>query len=281
MTKDKREVNKEAIAKLLFKPGASYKTNSIGLTPICYAGLHQMKQLVNLFLESESTGESVGDEDKIRGLEYLGVAYATLWRYDHTSMAYQCILEAKQLRLACSYPLPMGENSEVEKLFQRSECGRVEDLEAIKEDSEAIQIEGFLIGARIIPDELKPQYYWEALLDFARRNFSKAPTIITFFFQSENAIKMPLDHVLEALQYAAAHRNTGLHVLSELNEVLTLLFNEVSTMYSDKLKEGTICTRANEIIGVLVGMLSDAAVYSYGEKYQIIHENGDMFLEIC
>ena len=46
------------------------------------------------------------------------------------------------------------------------------------------------------------------------------------------------------------------------------MFNEVSTVYSDniKLKEDTICIRANEIMGVLVGILSDAAVYSYGEN---------------
>ena len=266
-----KKAEKEAIAKLLFKHGASYKTNSIGLTPICYAGLHQMKQLVNLFLELESTGESVGEE-KIRGLEYLGVANATCSSHIDTSLAYQCILEAKQLRLAGSYPLPVGGNNEVEKLFQRSECGRVEDLEAIKEDREAIQIEGFLIGARIIPDELKPEYYWNMLLKFASSreiSFTNGCVVISFFFQPANTTKMPLDNVLKALQDAAVNSTIGLDILSDLNDVLTLCLTAVSAIYSKRLQEDT---GGLDVIHVLVGILTDAAIDGCGEMVETLTE---------
>ena len=265
-----KKAEKEAIAKLLFKHGASYKTNSIGLTPMCYAGLHQMKQLVNLFSESETRGDSVGDEVKIRGLEYLGVAYATRRFNDRdTSLAYQCILEAKQLRLAGSCPLPVGGNNEVEKLFQRSECSRVDNLEAIKEDREAIQIEGFLIGARIIPDELKPNYYWNMLLDFASSreiNFTSGCVVISFFLQPTNITKMPLDNVLKALQDAARNSKI-LDILSDLNDVLTLCLTAVSAIYySERWEEDN----GGDSYEVLVGILTDAAVYGYGENVETL-----------
>ena len=69
---------KVAIATVLLDRGAVYKANSLGLTPICYAGLHQMKDLVNLFVYGMESKEPVDGSirnEKIKGLQSLGITY--------------------------------------------------------------------------------------------------------------------------------------------------------------------------------------------------------------
>ena len=196
---------KVAIAKILLDHGAVYKANSIGLTPICYAGLHQMRPLVDLLgeeLESKVTADASLTKEKVKGLELMGTAYV-LDRYSISyTLAHSCMLEAKQLYLTCLHSAPSGETScEVEKLFKRKECNTVEELESLGKDEDAIQVEGFLLGARVIPDELKPQYYWDALLELAETgvDFAQTCSIVSLLLRVGNATKLTLYDIFVTL----------------------------------------------------------------------------------
>ena len=83
---------KEAIAKLLLEHGAIYRENSLGLTPICYAGLHHMRDIMNLFGERESKG-GTNNAEKIMGLEFFG-ASAAADKSNFGEIAHSCMLDA-------------------------------------------------------------------------------------------------------------------------------------------------------------------------------------------
>ena len=255
---------KVAIAELLFNHGTVYKANSLGLTPICYAGWHQMRELVNLFAgEMVSRVGGIMTNEKVKGMEFLAVSYAiqksSSFRFK--SVVYSCMLEAKQLPVRVHSPCN-SEKSEVEKLFKRSECSTVEELECLRGNSDAIQIEGFLVGARIIPDELKPEYcYWNNLLEFGNstKDFSQTCSIISFFLRAGNmTAKLPLFDILSSFYESIWRRNDISQTFSDINDVMTLCFDRLSSTWSI---EGD-----REIIDdAIVEILINAALCSHGE----------------
>ena len=236
--------DKVAIAKILLNHGAVCQANSLGLTPICYAGLHQNRELVNMLGEWESKGGTVNIE-RIKGLEFLGVSYATRGAYGkNLPLAYSCMLEHVEARQL--YPDGVHRkdtSSELRDLFKRNECCSVEDLRAIKEDKEGIQIEGFLRGARIIPDELKKRYFWNALLEFAcgREDLAKTCSIISFIVNLQYAsTRISLCDILHSLRNAILNYNSYSHNVSELNHVMALCFDDISSTWSkvdDRFKQ--------------------------------------------
>ena len=254
--------DKVAIATILLNHGAVYKANSLGLTPICYAGLHQKKELVDMFGEWKSR-EGIVNKEKIKGLEFLGVSYAT-WQVYNSKLAYSCMFEARQL-----YPGGVHRNdrsSEVQDLFQRNECCSVEDLKAIEKDKVGIQIEGFLMGARIIPDELKPRHYWNALLEFAcdRGDLANTCHIISFLINVGFACtELSLCKILTALRAAILKANSNSRNLSEISNVMALCFSDLSSVWSKKDENFP-----DAIPDAIVKMLTHTALSSCGDSFE-------------
>ena len=195
-----------------------------------------MAEVVNLLGERESQGGTDYGE-KIKGLEFLGVSFAiNTGPHDGLSAAYstayEAMLEAKQLYRGESYPSSTsGIKHDVEDLFKRKECCSVEDLRCLKEDNKAIAIEGFLIGARIIPDELKP-HYSNKLLYFARSraDLAEACSIISFLIKATN---LSLHKVLVTLRDAIRWSGQSAQTLLELNDVMKLCSNDLSATWCE------------------------------------------------
>ena len=270
---------KVAIVKLLLKHGAIYKANSLGLTPICYAGLHRMRELVDLLGEMKLTTDAGGnvEMEKIKGLEFLAVSHAVQGQYMlHRAdklLICQCLIEAKQMhREGGSCSTPEGDRCYElqQEVFKRTECCSVEELEAIRKEEErkeghyAVQIEGYLVGLRIIPDKLKPQYYWTALLDFTESlgDLAETCSIISYMLKVGKATETcDLETISSALE--AAVRNKGPN-LSALNDVLSLYFNALST----RPKEIIGSSEEDCIFSSVVRTLSNAALSSHGESFE-------------
>ena len=269
---------KVAIVKLLMKHGAIYKDNSFGLTPICYAGLHRMRELQNLLGDMKLPADAGGnvEMEKIKGMEFLAVSYAVRGKYICLAdklLICQCLIEAKQMRReggSCSTPEGDRCYELQQEVFKRTECCSVEELEAIRKEEErkeghyAVQIEGYLVGLRIIPDKLKPQYYWTALLDFTESlgDLAETCSIISYMLKVGKATKTcDLDTISSALE--AAVRNKGSN-LSALNDVLPLYFNALSTW----LKEIIGSSEEDCIFSSVVRTLSNAALSSHGESFE-------------
>ena len=258
--------DKVAIAKLLLNHGAVYKANSLDLTPICYAGLHQMKELVDLFGELELKEGTVSKE-KIKGLEFLGVSCA-IWKvlWDNSPLAYPCMLEARELHPGRVVECRNDRSSEVRDLFKRNECCSVEELKAIKEDKEEIQIEGFIMGARIIPVELKPQYFWNALLKFACDwgDLAKTCHIISFLINVGFACtELSLGQILTALRVAIVKANSISRNLCAINNVMALCFSDLSSVWSKKDDNFP-----DDIPDSIVKMLTHTALSSCGDSFE-------------
>ena len=174
------------------------------------------------------------------------------------------MLEAKQLSLSylCPVPSSSDRSCEIEKLFKRKECSTVDELKSFEQDEDAIHVEGFLIGARIIPDELKPQYYWDVLLDFgrSRKDLAQTCSIISFLVRKGNSTKLSLCDIFDTLQDSIWMSDPMSHNISDLNDVMTLCFDYLSTSAKDH-EDSTINEPA-------VSMLINAAICSRGEHFE-------------
>ena len=262
--------DKEAIAKLLLEHGAVYRENSLGLTPICYAGLHHMRDIMNLFGGRESIEET--NLEKIKGLEFYGASAAiNKSSFDETS-AHSCMLEAKQLRRGSPYTYSESDrNCDFELPFKRKECNSVEELEALKSNALEIKIEGFLVGARILPDELKPQYFWNNLLHFAsecKPGFADSCSIVAFFLKAGKTTKTSIDQLLCALKnaiphYDPEHRTYSSPLCLELNDVLAVCCDNLTSTWLVNLDIG----REDAIFRIIVKILTNAA-YSFWASFE-------------
>ena len=257
-----------AIAKLLFNHGAEYKANSLGLTPVCYAGWHRMRELVNLFAdELVSKVGGIMTNEKIKGLEFLAVSYTIgeryFYRYRYESVAYSCMLEAKQLRVRIHSPCNSERSCEVdrEKLVKRNECSTVEELERLRDNSDAILSESILIGARIIPVQLKSRYrYWNRLLEFgnSREDFSQTCSIISFLIRAENTTKLSLFKILDSFIESMWRGNHMSQKFSDLNDLMTVCFDYLLSTWSTYGGE-------ERVHDAVVEILINAALCSRGE----------------
>ena len=269
---------KVAIVKLLMKHGAIYKDNSLGLTPICYAGLHRMRELQDLLGDMKLPADAGGnvEREKIKGLEFLAVSYAVRGKYMCLAdklLICQCLIEAKQMRReggSCSTPEGDRCYELQQEVFKRTECCSVEELDAIrkeeerKEDHYAIQIEGYLVGLRIIPDKLKRQYYWKGLLDSSKHlgDWAETCSIISYMLKVGKATKTcDLDTISFALEAAVRFKSYN---LSALNDVLPMYFNALSTW----TKEMIGSSEEDCIFSCVVRTLSYAALSSHGESFE-------------
>ena len=263
---DNAVVNKMAIARLLLSNGAVYKPNSLGLTPICYASWYRMEGLANVIeQEMEKIGETMAIE-KIKRLEYLGVSRAT--EGEPMSLAYDCMAEAKQLRQSGEHVCPTAANNRscefVRNLFKRNECCSVEAMETLREHNNSIKIEGFLIGARIIPDELKV-HYWEALLLFVslwKDDLTLTLSIISFL--NGDAAGIPLENMLDYIEYGITKRAMNSQNLSELSDVMASCFGGLSPVWSEKVND----FGRKFIFNVVVEILTTAVLYSSSESFK-------------
>ena len=189
-----------------------------------------MRELVNLFAdELVSRVGGIMTNEKIKSLEFLAVSYTIgenpFFRYRYQSVAYSCMFEAKQLRIRIHSLCNSERSCEVEKLFKRNECSTVEELERLRDSSDAILIEGILIGARIIPDELKPQYrYWDRLLEFgnSREDFLQTCSIISFLIRAENTTKLPLFIILVSFHESMWRGDHRSQRFSDVNDLMTV-----------------------------------------------------------
>ena len=269
---------KVAITKVLLGYGAVYKTNSLGLTPICYAGLHQMRPLVDLLgdeMESKEAVDASLKNEKIKGLEFLGIAYG-LHDYLFTyRTSHSVMLEAKQLSLTYSYPVPRSDSScEIEKLFKRKECSTIEELQSLGQDKDAIRVEGFLLGARSIPDELKPQYYWNALLKFgrSRKDFAQTCSIISFLVRMGNTTKLALYETFDALQFSIWMSDPISLNISDLNDVMTLCIDYLSASSTHE---------KYSYIQEVVELLTNTAIRSHGKQFETLTTSVIRILKPC
>ena len=267
---------KVVIVKLLLKHGAIYKANSLNLTPICYAGLHRMRKLVDLFGDLKLTaaaGENF-EMEKIKGLEFMAVSHAIQCDYYRDKLlACPLFIEAKQMHhegRSSSTPDDDMCYELQQEVFKRTECCSVEKLEAItkEEDDDAIQIEGYLVGLRIIPDELKPQYYWDALLRFAKDIGDLAWTcsITSYMLKVGKGTKTSnLDTILSTLEGAVRKSYPN---LSALNDTLPLYFNALCT-WPKEITGSSEEDMEEYTFNLVVEILSNAALSSHGESFDL------------
>ena len=207
---------RKAIVRYLLEHGAVYKANLLGLIPVCYAGLHRFEGLVDLFAGLESLEDQIGE--KVKGLEFLSVSYATGFPTD-MSLAHKYLLEAMHLRLnAVSSSRSASSSAKIERCeiiltcFARSECDSLDTLEAIKGHDHEIQMEAILIGARICPLALDLNYFWKYVLEFAYDCISEdhdmalGSKLFSFFLSHKELLEMMLEKILSKMNWAISRR---------------------------------------------------------------------------
>ena len=163
--KNKPELRIQCI-QLLLEHGAKYQEDSLGMTPMCYAALSRMdEELLDAFQGNKDF--VLSNMEKVKILKLRGVLYVIWDRQEMIDRAFDSFLESKQLELKYGQ-LPESSLSKfLCHCLGREECKTVTELEKLKGNKDAIVIEGFLTGQRIIPMRIAPEYLWQPMLDYA------------------------------------------------------------------------------------------------------------------
>ena len=158
-------VRRSQCIQLLLEHGAEYQEDSSGMTPMCYAALSRMdEELLVTFQGNNDFVLSKMENIKFRILR--GVSYAIWDRTEIIDHAFDSFLEAKQLELKYGHLPESSLSKSLSACLGREECKTVTELEKLKGNRDALVIEGFLAGQRIIPNRIAPEYLWQHMLDY-------------------------------------------------------------------------------------------------------------------
>ena len=177
--------------------------------------------------------------------------------YDHkeTDLAYDCFLEAKQLELNVGN-LPVSTPSDSQTVcLGREECSTLAEVKELKGNKDAVVIEGFLIGQRIIPKDMAPEYLWTHLLEFAGKqlcqgkDFALCQSIVRFITELQLPPDTQLDpaSVLDSLRSTICKVGHVKEFVSIIGLVLESFSNCVETLDVKKHGEmhvSTLCMTA-------------------------------------
>lgn len=136
-----------AIVKELLRYNAQFSTNDTGMTPIKGAAERTKAELVEYFVERPE----ISKEEKIEALELLGASYANdkdnyclekAYKYLYRTMEMRYSDPNNIIRKTRIPPVPAYENW--------VECETLEELEAIKNNPNALHMEALTIRERIL-----------------------------------------------------------------------------------------------------------------------------------
>ena len=193
------------IIEMLVKHGAKFTPDIHGLTPICYAALHKMGEIVEYFVNNSK--EDLSISDRIRALQIL--AFARLVFEDDYSQAHEAILRVMKLREECGTPITRNTDSaELESRIGTHECKTTGELQALGSEKEAHKYckqQGLLIGMRVLPDAIKDRFLWPLLAsihnhDTTESHLRTCGLILIFESQSRVAIGTALEGMADLIE---------------------------------------------------------------------------------
>ena len=159
--------NQLRIIRELVRHGAKMTPDIHGWTPMYYAALHNRSDIVEYFLTNSK--EELSTSNKILALEILAFARSVL-EDDHIQ-AYNAILRAIKFREECGTLItPSIDSGELELCLGAQECKTVDEIQVMGAGEEKqifhLKKQGFLIGARVLPDAVKEICFWPVLSSY-------------------------------------------------------------------------------------------------------------------
>ena len=250
------------IIEMLAKHGAKMTPDIHGWTPVCYAALHNMSEVVEHFL-SNSHGE-LSQFYKTLALEILSFA-RSVFGVDH-SKAYEAIHRALQIREEAGTPVTSSFDSvELEACLRTHECktpGELSSMGAGDEGQNYLKKQGFLIGLRVLPDALKEICFWPIVAlfnnhDSPQSHLRTCGFILKLETQSRVAIGTALKGIASLLDPVGFPSQTRLP--SDFN-----LYHSLLELYRDILPKARFQHAPNEaktiqkaLINILAGVVGN------------------------
>ena len=193
------------IIEMLVKHGAKFTPDIHGWTPICYAAMHKMGEIVEYFLNNSK--EALPISDRILAVEILAFARSVF--DDDDSQAYGAILRAMKLREEYgTHITPSTDSAELGACIRTHECKTTSELQALGTEKEAHKYckqQGLLIGMRVLPDAIKDRFLWPLLAsihnhDTTESHLRTCRLILRFESQSRVAIGTALEGMADLIE---------------------------------------------------------------------------------
>ena len=200
------EAKQLPIIEMLVKHGAKMTPDIHGLTPICYAALYKMSGIVERGYHLGNSKEDFSMSDRILAYEILAFELS-VFDDDH-SQAYQAILRCLILREESGDPVvPSVDQADLETCLGTHACktpGELYEKGAREEDMHNLKKQGFLIGARVLPDVVKIISLWPLLAsihnhDSTESHLHTCGLILRLESQSKLAIGTALEGMTDLL----------------------------------------------------------------------------------
>ena len=138
------------IVRELVRFGASMLPNDHGMTPLHIAAESSRAEIVEYFISLPTCSR----EKRVEALELLGASYANDKDHYDVNKAYHYLWLAMQERFSeANSNLYKPRMSTIAAYENRRECQTVEDLEAIKDNHNALHMEALVIRERILGED--------------------------------------------------------------------------------------------------------------------------------
>lgn len=194
------------IVNLLLSRGAVLVPNLDGVKPPWFAALHAMGDVVDFFIQTDLGEMSLSSEDKVSTLELLG------WGCVANDVArkepYDAYSEAMHLRIR-SFLEKSKRNPALEACLGHQECQTLEELQRIEGNGHLLEYEGILVADRLLPEKLKTEYLWDAVLSLGHDSVVDNPNMgfsyCFYLLQLEFNGKYELGKVMTMLHERRAH----------------------------------------------------------------------------
>ena len=190
------------IIEMLVKHGAKITADIHGWTPLCYAALHKRSDIVEYLLSTSK--EEVALSHRILAFEVC--AFALSMFVEEHAPAAQAILRALKLREESETPVtPSIDSVELEACLGTRECkttGELQVMGAGDEGKNYLKKQGFLIGARVLPDAVKVISLWPLLASI--HNHDSTETYLRtcgFILRLESQSKVAIGTALHGMTY--------------------------------------------------------------------------------
>ena len=179
------QLQKVDIVRSVLQHGAKLQVNNLGLSPVLYAALQGMTEVVHFYLDHE--GLNFSTLEKVEALEMCAVSLNIMYMHfdlcsndeleKKQNIGYEMLMKAKLLKRELSTPIPTDSEIVLDlvALFGRGECKTVESLRMLANDRLELMVEAFLVSGRIFPVSLRDEWLWKPLLSFAHSTYLKAP----------------------------------------------------------------------------------------------------------
>ena len=211
------EAKQLPIIEMLIKHGAKMTPDIHGLTPICYAALYKMSNIVERFYHLGNSKEEVSMSDRILAYEILAFELS-VFDDDH-SQAYHAILRCLILREESGTPvIPNADLADLETCLGAHACktpGELYEKGAREQDMHNLKKQGLLIGARVLPDAVKAISLWPHLASIHNHESTESHLrtcglILRLESQSKVAIGTALEGMTDLLDPACVPSATRL-----------------------------------------------------------------------